>query len=84
MQSLLAPYTKSAKLKAMKKPSKKMGRPRKPTGDLRSRQINIRVAPDEYRAMADEARQRGCSMSKLMLSLWQESQKPHEKPQFRR
>ena len=68
----------------MKTKTKRMGRPRKAASELRNRQINIRVAPDEYQAMAEEASERGCSMSKLLLNLWQESQKSSEKSQNRR
>jgi len=59
-------------MNAMKesKSKKRMGRPPLPSRAKRSARINVRLRPDELRALKAQAARDGITMSDVLLTAW--------------
>jgi len=53
-----------------KKPRAKMGRPPKPRAEKQSERIAVNVTPAEYRAIKEDAKAAGLSLSAYLLDCW--------------
>ena len=53
-----------------KKPKTKMGRPPKPKAEKQSERIAVNVTRAEYRAIVEDAKAAGLSLSAYLLNCW--------------